>query len=177
MTLVTVYHGFGPLGTHFNWVVWIRKANAWDLAKMPLGKIVFKGHWRGPTWIRLIVNMLGMMYVHVDPKHLVHMIIPQPMVHAIMHHARFNAPLVVGWSCAPGAELYHVCPSSLSPPSARDQIHESGWLPGAVCIALQIQSSTFLKHILLFFGQALKCAVPLHFHNIWFAISYSSLYS
>ena len=36
MTLVTVYHGFGPLGTHFNWVVWIRKANAWDMAKMQI---------------------------------------------------------------------------------------------------------------------------------------------
>ena len=78
LSLVTVYHGFGPLGTHFNWVVWIRKANAWDLAKMPLGKIVFKGHWRGPTWIRLIVNMLGMMYdgcldgAHLDKLFLKH---------------------------------------------------------------------------------------------------------
>ena len=78
LSLVTVYHGFGPLGTHFNWVDWIRKANAWDMAKMPLGKIVFKGHWRGPTWIRLIVNMLGMMYdgcldgAHLDKLFLKH---------------------------------------------------------------------------------------------------------
>ena len=78
LSLVTVYHGFGPLGTHFNWVVWLRKANAWDMAKMPLGKMGFKGHWRGPTWIRLIVNMLGMMYdgcldgAHLDKLFLKH---------------------------------------------------------------------------------------------------------
>ena len=78
LSLVTVYHGFGPLGTHFNWVVWLRKANAWDMAKMPLGKMGFKGHWRGPTWIRLFVNMLGMMYdgcldgAHLDKLFLKH---------------------------------------------------------------------------------------------------------
>ena len=48
------------------------------MAKMPLGKIVFKGHWRGPTWIRLTVNMLGMMYdgcldgAHLDKLFLKH---------------------------------------------------------------------------------------------------------
>ena len=38
----------------------------------------FKGHWRGPTWIRLFVNMLGMMYdgcldgAHLDKLFLKH---------------------------------------------------------------------------------------------------------